>query len=116
MVPDSHLRFIAWLTDHATGAEVEASVRAYKKSHAMNKNIRAVADIFRQFVVLNAGRIADERRQLLEGPDAQLEAALQRDPDLSFSTRDAGEVTGVNKSTVSRRSGRSGAARKKSVG
>ncbi|MEZ5959780.1 MAG: ATP-binding protein [Hyphomonadaceae bacterium] len=115
-VPDSHLRFIAWLTDHATGAEVEASVRAYKKSHAVNSNIRAVADIFRQFAVLNAGRIIDERRQLLEGPDAQLEAALQRDPDLSFSTRDAGEVTGVNKSTVSRRSSRAGAARKKSVG
>jgi hypothetical protein len=101
--PDSLLKLIAWVTDKATGAEVEAACRAYKKAVAIDSPAKQPVAIFRQFAVLNVGRVSEERKDQLLMPDDQLAATWQRDSEAKFSTREIGEITGVHKSTISRR-------------
>jgi hypothetical protein len=103
--PESHMKFIAWLTEGASGAEVELAVRTYKKAHVIGGDAaKSPIATFRQFATLNVGRVSAQRRQLLFGNDQELSAALQHDADLSFTKADLAEIHGVHKSTISRRS------------
>lgn len=111
--PESVAKFIAWITKGATGAEVEAAVRAFKKSQAVSPGSSSPLDVFRQFAVMNVGRIAEERRAMLDEGDEEFAAILQRDPDVAFSTREIGEITGVHKSTISRRTRANAALRRR---
>jgi len=105
--PDSHLRLIAWFTEEATGAEIEALVRTYKKATTVrDEDRRGLLDTLRQFATLNAARVQSERRALLFGDAANLFRAMRDDPILGFSMADIGEIAGRDKSTVSRQLGR----------
>ena len=105
--PDSHLRLIAWFTEGATGAEIEALVRTYKKAGTVREeDRRGLLDTLRQFATLNAARIQSERRALLFDDPANLFRAMRDDPILAFSMADIGEIAGRDKSTVSRQLGR----------
>lgn len=105
--PDSHLRLIAWFTEGATGAEIEALVRTYKKATTVrDEDRRGLLDTLRQFATLNAARVQSERRALLFGDAANLFRAMRDDPILGFSMADIGEIAGRDKSTVSRQLGR----------
>lgn len=105
--PDSHLRLIAWFTDGATGAEIEALVRTYKKATTVpEEDRRGLLDTLRQFATLNAARIQSERRALLFDDPANLFRAMRDDSILGFSMADIGEIAGRDKSTVSRQLGR----------
>lgn len=105
--PDSHLRLIAWFTEGATGAEIEALVRTYKKATTVRENDgRDLIETLRQFATLNAARVQSERRALLFDDPAKLFRAMHKDPILGFSMADIGEVAGLDKSTVSRQLGR----------
>ena len=100
--PESHLRLIAWFTDGVTGAEIEALVRTYKKSFAINKdNKRRLLETLQHFATLNSARINPERRELLF-KESNLFKALHSDEQLNMSFEDIGRVAGVNKSTISR--------------
>jgi SpoVK/Ycf46/Vps4 family AAA+-type ATPase len=100
--PDSHLKLFAWFTQGATGAELEAVVRSYKKLRAVRGDKPyELLDLFRQFATLNSGRLTADRRHLLQDP-ADLLEALHRDTELSFSLAELGEIIGKDKSTVSR--------------
>jgi SpoVK/Ycf46/Vps4 family AAA+-type ATPase len=105
--PDSHLRLIAWFTEGATGAEIEALVRTYKKATTVREaDRRGLLDTLRQFATLNAARVQSERRALLFDDPANLFRAMRDDPLLGFSMTDIGEIAGKDKSTVSRQLGR----------
>jgi len=104
--PESHLKLLVWFTDGATGAELEALVRAYKKMRALRGDEPyAVLDLFRHFATLNSGRIQNERRTLLFGEEEHLVEALSSDKSnksIKFSQKEIGEIIGKHKSTVSR--------------
>jgi len=105
--PDSHLSLIAWFTEGATGAEIEALVRTYKKATTVREeDRRGLLDTLRQFATLNAARVQSERRALLFDESTALLRAMRDDPDLHFSMADIGEIAGRDKSTVSRQLGR----------
>lgn len=100
--PESHLKLFSWFTQGATGAELEAVVRSYKKLRAVRGDKPyELLDLFRQFATLNSGRLTAERRHLLHDP-AELVDALHRDKELSFSMQELGEIISKDKSTVSR--------------
>ncbi|MVT69457.1 AAA family ATPase [Bradyrhizobium pachyrhizi] len=100
--PESHLKLFAWFTEGATGAELEAVVRSYKKLRAVRGDKPyELLDLFRQFATLNSGRLNAERRHLLQDP-ADLLEALHRDTELSFSQAELGEIINKDKSTISR--------------
>lgn len=105
--PDNHLRLIAWFTEGSTGAEIESLVRTYKKATTVrDKDRRGLLDTLRQFATLNAARVQSERRKLLFEDSTNLIRAMRDDPDLGFSMADIGEISGKDKSTVSRQLGR----------
>lgn len=106
--PDAHLRMIAWFTEGATGAEIEALVRTYKKSMAVQADSpRPMLDMLRQFATLNSARIDPERRELLFADAGVLFKTISRDRRLGVSYEDIGNMAGKDKSTVSRQISRS---------
>lgn len=106
-IPDSHLKLIAWFTEGATGAEIEALVRTYKKATAVTGDqARELLDTLRQFATLNAARVHTERRELLFGATGRLFRALRDDRSVNLSMADIGEIAGKDKSTVSRQIGK----------
>jgi len=109
--PDSHLRLISWFTEGATGAEIESLVRTYKKATTVREeDKRGLLDTLRQFATLNAARVQSERRALLFEDSTSLFRAMRDDPVLNFSMADIGEISGKDKSTVSRQLGKQAAA------
>jgi hypothetical protein len=102
--PDSHLRLIAWFAEGASGAEIEAIVRTYKKTRAVQGKGEQVGmlETLRRFATLNSGRVQEERLALLSGDGRKLVEALHNDKELGFSFSDIGEVLDRDKSTVSR--------------
>jgi len=104
---ESHLRLIAWFAEGATGAEIEAIVRTYKKARAVQGpgDQAGMLETLRRFATLNSGRVKPERLALLSADGAALFRALRDDEELAFSMADIGEVTGRDKSTVSRQIG-----------
>ena len=106
--PEAHLRLIAWFTDGATGAEIEAMVRTYKKSQAFqSEEPRMLLETLRQFATLNSARIDPARRELLFADNGTLFKAMSRDSVLGFSYEDIGAIAGRDKSTISRSISRS---------
>jgi len=101
--PEAHLRLIAWFTEGATGAEIEALVRTYKKSTAIQTGKpRELLDTLRQFATLNSARIDPKRRELLFTDNSVLFKVMSRDSVLGFSYEEIGSIAGKDKSTVSR--------------
>lgn len=101
--PETHLRMIAWLTEGATGAEIETLVRTYKKAVAVpNGAQRQLLETLRQFATLNSARIDPSRRELIFSSTAVLFRAMRQDKELAFSYEDIGEIAGRDKSTVGR--------------
>jgi len=101
--PDTHIRLISWFAEGSTGAEIEALVRAYKKARAVQqKASHGLLETLRQFATLNAARIQHDRRTLLFADSQELFRVMRSDETLSFTLNDIGEISGKNKSTVSR--------------
>lgn len=102
-VPELHIKLLAWFTDGATGAELETLVRSYKKLRAVRGDAsEEVFDVFRQFAMMNSGRLSKARRGLLFGEPANLISALHDAESPPFSMTELGELLGRDKSTISR--------------
>ena len=103
-VPDSHVRLMAWVTNGRTGAEIELLARAYKMALLMDEEGRAdVVRILRNFGIRNSARVDSERSRVLTVGFQGLVHALRNDHDLGFTIADIAEITGKDKSTVSRK-------------
>lgn len=102
--PDSHVRLLAWVTEGASGAEIEMLVRSYKRATLTNPADidRDLISVVRNFAMLNSARISDLRKSLLFSDPGVLFRSLKNDENLSFSLAEIGEVAGKDKSTISR--------------
>jgi SpoVK/Ycf46/Vps4 family AAA+-type ATPase len=100
---EPHLKTLAWFTEGASGAEIEALVRAYKKGLAINPDEeRHFIRLLKRFATLNTGRISDIRKQQINADEEQLLRVLRDDPDLKLTLEEIGVLVHKNKSTVSR--------------
>lgn len=107
--PQAHLRMIAWFTEGATGAEIEALVRTYKKSIAVRGEVQQqLLDTLRQFATLNSARIDPKRRELIFSGNGDLFRAMKKDHQLDFSYEEIGKIAGKDKSTISRQMSKGG--------
>ena len=101
--PDTHIRLISWFAEGSTGADIEALVRAYKKARAVQRNpSHVLLETLQQFATLNAARIQPDRRKLLFAEARELFGVMHKDAALKLTLNDIGEISGKNKSTVSR--------------
>ncbi len=105
---DAHVKMLAWLTEGAAGAELESLVRTYKKQLVVDPNgSTKFLDMLRTFSTLNTERISRERKDLLHGDQDHLLRALHDDKRLGFRLEDLASIAGRDKSTMSRRMGKS---------
>jgi hypothetical protein len=100
--PQTHLRLLAWFTQGATGAEIEALVRSYKRAMAVGADKIDLLDIFRHFATMHSGRIPQDKKALVFGPPQDLLEALNDEVSGGFTVTDLAEITGKDKSTISR--------------
>jgi len=105
-ISDAFIKLMAWFMDGATGAEIELLSKHFKKAVALHGSVPDLIDMLRKFATLNAARIDEERRAYLMGEPAHLWLAIHEDSQLGFSMTDIGEVTGKDKSTISRQLGK----------
>lgn len=98
--PTGHLKLLAWITEGASGAEVEVLVRSYKKEVTVNPDAaRQLLTLIRRFITLNTGRISPERKDAVLGDEDKFLQVLRE----TFSLEELGQLTGHDKSTMSRR-------------
>jgi len=100
-IKESQIKFLAWLLDGSTGADVEVLTRWIKKSYAVVPDFQhEFLNIVQQFVLLNGSRVNENRRQAVMGDKDNLLHDLKRELDLTQA--DLAEVLGQSRSTVSR--------------
>jgi SpoVK/Ycf46/Vps4 family AAA+-type ATPase len=102
--PDSHIRLLAWVTEGASGAEIEMLVRSYKRATLASPadTHQDLITAVKHFTMLNAARISESRKALLFSDLGTLFKAMRNDEALGFSLAEIGEVAGKDKSTISR--------------
>lgn len=102
--PDTHVRFLAWVTEGASGSEIEMLVRSYKRA-TLAGPVNAHQDLIaavRHFTLLNSARISESRKALLFSDPGILFKAMRNDDAFGFSLSEIGEIAGKDKSTISR--------------
>jgi len=103
-LPGVLVRIIAWLTEGATGADIEMLIKSLKKEYVLAKpnETRAPLDSVLQFLSLHSGRIADDKREILRLPSEELARRLIQDANLGFDQNDLALAFGRDKATISR--------------
>ncbi|MDD3182778.1 MAG: ATP-binding protein [Alphaproteobacteria bacterium] len=102
---DAQIKLLSWLLEGGTGADVETLTRWVKKSFAVSNDFQhEFLSAAQQFIFLNGGRVAPEKRQFLMGERDVLFLELKQRLDMTVS--DLADLSGQNKSTVSRIIGR----------
>lgn len=104
-------RFLVWLTDGLSGADIASLARSTKRYVALHTKQSEVSlppdDLIaalRRFVVLNTKLFSPERRQAVAGTRADLLKALE---DAALNQIERAEFLGVSQSTVSRQAKKS---------
>jgi SpoVK/Ycf46/Vps4 family AAA+-type ATPase len=97
------LRLLAWITDDATGAEIELLVQSFKKQSVLSMvPDSSPFEKIRQFLALHSGRINDEKRQLLRLAPEDIAPVLITDRELGVDQNDLATLFGRDKGTISR--------------
>ena len=100
---ESTLRVLAWLTDGATGAEIETLVKSLAKQSILYDGLRrAPIDAIVQLLSLHGGRIRTDRQEILQLGAEETAKVLLDDPDLGFGQSDVATLFDRDKATVSR--------------
>lgn len=105
-------RFLVWATAGMSGADIESLVDAGKRYIVMHQSGRTgrtraqnLLESLRRQALINARLFSDERKHALTGADGELVDALL---DEGFTQKDAGALTGLSQSAVSRRRAKPG--------
>lgn len=98
---EAQVKLLSWLLEGGTGADVETLTRWIKKAYAISDDFQhEFLSAAQQFILLNGGRVAPEKRQYLMGDREPLFTELRQRLEMTVS--DLADLSGQNKSTVSR--------------
>lgn len=111
---DAEKRFLTWLTEGMSGAEIETLVAAIKRFLVLHGTTQPDArptrdttaraqillDATRRQAVLNARLFRPDRSEVLAGDPTSLAGAMK---DAGFTQREIGDFLGLSQSAVSRR-------------
>ena len=98
---ETQIKFLSWLLEGGTGADVERLSRWIKKSYAVSKDFaHEFLNLAQQFIFLNGNRVGDGQILHVMGDKDKLILELKR--GLNFTQTDIAELLGQNKSTISR--------------
>jgi len=98
---ETELKFLTWCLEGSSGADAKTLVQWLKRVLLLNSNIDLVS-MMRQFVLLNAGRISQEKRNAMVHGDEQLIQALLSDKSFSFKQKDIAPLFKMAPSSISK--------------
>lgn len=99
---ETQIKILAWLTDGASGSEIETLVRMIKRNIVLGSSGKNFFEEMKQIAILSSGRIANLNRDLLLGDSKHLLSTLLEEPSLNLSQSDLAHLLNRDKSTVSR--------------
>ncbi|WP_186307836.1 AAA family ATPase [Paraburkholderia sp. BCC1884] len=97
---DAEVRFISWVMDGASGAEIEDFVRSLKKSLILIEGVQSIVKRLRGLAFIHAARIKPLALDALKLSDRSLARALNS--DYNFSITELAQLFRVNRTTISR--------------
>lgn len=102
VLPEPHIKLFAWLTNGASGAELESLVRLVRKNHVLRSAGKNFLEDLKLVAQMSGGRFTHINRDLLFGDPKGLANALKNDPEFNLTQSELGQILGRDKSTVSR--------------
>jgi len=106
ITPEHHLvRFMAWITDGKTGADIRVMVDTLKRYEAINRDVfqeNSWLDAFTAFAARNSGGGQDFRTKLLLGDRRILAEELVNSEGPNFTQKEIADIVSKDQTTVSR--------------
>lgn len=99
---EAEIRFIAWITDGASGADIETLVNAIKKAIALGDPDPELIPLLQRILVQHGRRFAPDRTASLTLDSTALSKQLLHVSDLGYTQSDLATLFKRNKATVSR--------------
>lgn len=101
---EEQIKFLAWIIEGGSGADVKSLIQWLKKSNALNQgNGSDFIGMMSTFSLLNAGRINKEKRNYLAHSYDGLISALLDDTKYKFKQKDVAQLFGMTPSNLSKR-------------
>jgi len=104
-LPERAARLLAWVTEGASGADIEQICRSLVKRllvGASQANEQPLLEALRSFLPVHAGRLERSRVELLARPIEEVVAALVADTTLGLSRADLAQLAGRDPATIGR--------------
>ena len=98
---DTYFRFIAWITEGMTGADMETMARSVKRYKAINPS-KSALDAFKAFATTHAGGTESTLNALSTLDDESLVTKLTHDSRTQFTQLELAEIFNCNQATISR--------------
>jgi hypothetical protein len=99
---EPEIRFLAWITDGVSGADIETLVNSVKKAIAMEPESAELIPLLQRALILHSGRFGSDRTAALQLDAASLTKQLLSSTELGFHQSDVAVLFKRNKATVSR--------------
>jgi MoxR-like ATPase len=99
---EAEIRFLAWITDGASGADIETLVNSIKKAIALGAPDPELVPLLQRVLVQHSRRFGSDRTASLHLDLAALSKQLLHVRDLGYSQSDLAILFKRNKATVSR--------------
>lgn len=100
-VDGSSARFIAWLTEGMTGADIEVMAKSVRRTRVMRSDTSLLTAL-QQYSLAQAGRSQVKHRTTLTLPVSQLARELNSSHELSLTQREIGQLLDVSQSQIAR--------------
>ncbi|OMP80168.1 AAA family ATPase [[Flexibacter] sp. ATCC 35208] len=98
---ESEIKFLAWCLEGGTGADAETLAKWVKRAYVIEEKANIVW-VMKQFALLNSGRVAAIKRNVMVHSDDDLIEMLLKDKSYSFKQKDVASLFGMNPSTLSK--------------
>ena len=99
---DTENRFLSWCIQGSSGADVQKLSNWLKRIKILpDYSKENVVDLMRRYSILNAGRISEKVKSVLNGTNESMITWL-KDNDLNFRQKDIAEIFQVSQSSVSK--------------
>lgn len=103
MLEDTHLRFLAWITEGGSGSDVEKLADFLKRQKAIQKTNFDFFTAVKSYIQMSAYEGESHNRSLMTGDVEKLTHALVQDRAIPFSQEQLATLFGCTQPTISRR-------------
>lgn len=100
-IDEIDVQFLTWGIEGSSGADIESLARWMKKSLVLDPESSIVNQV-KRFALLNAGRISEQKKEILLLPETDLIAALTKATNYNFNQTELAHLFKKSQSSVSK--------------